>query len=100
MTFGTGTPVTSARTVTVHILAKRQDTFASQDMYIIFSLEEDDKYSLKLLTFDCSEGFTKSTTQTIDLTIKNIDAEEFVDSRSGLISELYLIKTYSKSRKT
>ncbi|EPB76291.1 sarcoglycan alpha/epsilon [Ancylostoma ceylanicum] len=70
-----GTPVTGARQVTVHVFAKRLDTFETKQQYIVISLAEDERY-------------TRATQQIIDIHATNVETENLLSDRTGLIGQL------------
>ncbi|RCN36415.1 hypothetical protein ANCCAN_17691, partial [Ancylostoma caninum] len=70
-----GTPVTGARQVTVHVFAKRLDTFETKQQYIVISLAEDERY-------------TRATQQIIDIHATNVEAESLLSDRTGLVGKL------------
>ncbi|KAK6760314.1 hypothetical protein RB195_021694 [Necator americanus] len=70
-----GTPVTGARQVTVHVFAKRLDTFETKQQYIVISLAEDERY-------------TRATQQIIDIHATNVEAESLLSDRTGLVGRL------------
>lgn len=70
-----GTPVTGARQVTVHVFAKRLDTFAYEQKYIVINLAEDERY-------------TRATQQLIEIHANNIETENLFSDRKGLIAQL------------
>ncbi|KAK6027508.1 sarcoglycan alpha/epsilon, partial [Ostertagia ostertagi] len=70
-----GTPVTGARQVTAHVLAKRLDTFKYEQRYIIINLEDDERYN-------------RATQQVVEIHIENIEAEDLFADRNGLSGKL------------
>ncbi|VDM74392.1 unnamed protein product [Strongylus vulgaris] len=72
-----GTPVTGVRQVTVHVFAKRLDTFETKQQYIVISLADDERY-------------TRATQQIIDLHVTNVEAESFLSDRTGLIGTVFI----------
>ncbi|GMT36957.1 hypothetical protein PFISCL1PPCAC_28254, partial [Pristionchus fissidentatus] len=70
-----GTPVGRQRQLTIHIIAKRLDTFQIQEQFVVITLQDDSK-------------FTRSTQETVDLFVKNQDVEDLISDRSGLVGRL------------
>ncbi|VDM58702.1 unnamed protein product [Angiostrongylus costaricensis] len=70
-----GTPVTAARQVTVHVFAKRLDTYQIKQQYIVISMSEDERY-------------TRTTQQLIDIFVKNVEVETILSNRDGTIGRL------------
>ncbi|KAE9413493.1 hypothetical protein Angca_006919, partial [Angiostrongylus cantonensis] len=70
-----GTPVTAARQVTVHVFAKRLDTYQIKQQYIVISMSGDERY-------------TRTTQQLIDIFVKNVEVEAILSNRDGTIGRL------------
>ncbi|WKY14798.1 hypothetical protein Q1695_000374 [Nippostrongylus brasiliensis] len=70
-----GTPVTGVRQVTVHVFAKRLDTFEYAQRYLVINLADDDRYS-------------RSTQQLIEIHVNNIETEYLLADRAGQINKL------------
>uniref|UniRef100_A0A7E4VRM2 CADG domain-containing protein n=1 Tax=Panagrellus redivivus TaxID=6233 RepID=A0A7E4VRM2_PANRE len=65
-----GTPVTPENRVTIHVIARQEDTFATSEKYITFLLRGDPRYNT-------------STTQYVEFLVKNMEPEDLFDVRNG-----------------
>ncbi|KJH49806.1 sarcoglycan alpha/epsilon [Dictyocaulus viviparus] len=70
-----GTPVTAARQITVHVFAKRLDTYELKQKYIVISMSEDERY-------------TRTTRQLIDIYVTNFETEAIFSDRTDIIGQL------------
>uniref|UniRef100_A0AC34QHZ4 Uncharacterized protein n=1 Tax=Panagrolaimus sp. JU765 TaxID=591449 RepID=A0AC34QHZ4_9BILA len=70
-----GTPVTPAHQVTIHVIARRTDTFAMGEQFLTIALQEDDKYNT-------------STQQTVEFILLNHDPESLLSDRTGKMGRL------------
>uniref|UniRef100_A0A914QN26 Uncharacterized protein n=1 Tax=Panagrolaimus davidi TaxID=227884 RepID=A0A914QN26_9BILA len=67
-----GTPVTPLNQITIHVIARREDTFEMAEQFLTFILKDDPR-------------FNTSTQQIVDLLVKNVEPEEFFNDRRGKV---------------
>ncbi|KAI6235456.1 Epsilon-sarcoglycan [Aphelenchoides besseyi] len=70
-----GTPVTPLQQVTVHVIARSLDTYEKADQYVTFILGDDAR-------------FNTTTQQIVELRIKNVEAEDFINLRNDQLKRL------------
>ncbi|GMR61640.1 hypothetical protein PMAYCL1PPCAC_31835, partial [Pristionchus mayeri] len=70
-----GTPVGRMRQLTIHVIAKRLDTFQMAEQFVVITLQDDSR-------------FTRSTQEALDIFVKNHDVEDLISDRTGLIGKL------------
>uniref|UniRef100_A0AC34F6X7 Uncharacterized protein n=1 Tax=Panagrolaimus sp. ES5 TaxID=591445 RepID=A0AC34F6X7_9BILA len=67
-----GTPVTPLNQITIHVIARREDTFEMAEQFLTFIFKDDPR-------------FNTSTQQIVDLLVKNVEPEEFFNDRRGKV---------------
>ncbi|GMT05759.1 hypothetical protein PENTCL1PPCAC_27933, partial [Pristionchus entomophagus] len=70
-----GTPVGRQRQLTIHVIAKRLDTFQIQEQFVVITLQDDSRY-------------TRSTQESLEMFVKNHDVEDLISDRTGMIGRL------------
>lgn len=73
-----GTPVTSINLVSLHIIARRIDTYETGELFLNIELTEDVRYN-------------NYTQQIAEIHIKNVNAENLISNSGGKINELETI---------
>uniref|UniRef100_A0A0M3HRS0 CADG domain-containing protein n=1 Tax=Ascaris lumbricoides TaxID=6252 RepID=A0A0M3HRS0_ASCLU len=79
-----GTPVTPAIQIVIHAIARRTDNFETAQQFITIFFNNDGNRVLA-----CGARYNASTQQVVELRVKNYDAEEFINGRSGLIEKMH-----------
>ncbi|VDK45969.1 unnamed protein product [Anisakis simplex] len=70
-----GTPVTPLMQIVIHVIARRRDNFETAQQFITIFFNSDARYN-------------SSTQQVVELRVKNMDPEEFIHDRSGLLEKM------------
>ena len=64
--------MTPLNQVTIHVIARREDTFAMAEQFLTFVLKDDPR-------------FNTSTQQIVEMLVKNVEPEEFFNDRRGKV---------------
>ncbi|KAF8354909.1 sgca-1 [Pristionchus pacificus] len=70
-----GTPVGRQRQLTIHVIAKRLDTFKIAEQFVVITLQDDSR-------------FVRSTQESLEIFVRNYNVEDLISDHSGIVGRL------------